>query len=176
MMQIYLNGKWIPQGNVDRAIKDYGIWHSKHLIRTAKGPNELQDIISAIIGCTSHRNFELKNVDSKTKVFTNASGKTFRTFEIFFKKMETESTEAWTLVSAYPKVMLSFYVTDKDIFEAIKELLRYKKVIQKKLYNSDPDCGKTQAESRKLRAERIPHLYINNWEGTISPINCDTCL
>lgn len=176
-MQIYLNGKWVPQSSVDRAIKEYGIWHSKHLIRTAKGPNELRDILSSIMGCTSHRNFELKNLDSNTKVFTNASGKTFRTFEICFKKLETESTEeAWTLISNHPKVMLSFYVTDKDIFQQIQRLLRFKKVVQRLLYNSDPDYGKAQAESRKLRAEKIPHLYLNSWEGTISPINCDTCL
>lgn len=92
-MQIYLNGKWVPQSSVDRAIKEYGIWHSKHLIRTAKGPNELRDILSSIMGCTSHRNFELKNLDSNTKVFTNASGKTFRTFEICFKKLETENLQ-----------------------------------------------------------------------------------
>jgi len=51
-------------------------------IQTVKGSGSYQ--------CYTHRNFELKNVDSETKVFTNKSGNTFRAFEIFFKKLETE--------------------------------------------------------------------------------------
>ena len=160
----------------DEAVRDFEgrRLDTSHQIKTPKGVLEFEKILRYMMGATSSRNYRLTTNTVDWFKLSNESGQCFRYVNLRFIRLDNK--KYWTMWWPNSNFLRTFEISAEQIYETVKKILAEggSLLVEPRRYNGDPDCGKEVNESKKLWAQRMPHLFAKDWQYTIEPINCDT--